>query len=96
MSYDNAYAELLFRTAKRRPDFLPGTLPTLAKPAPGRPASCVGTTLVIVIVPFVMSVQLSAMKRAITQSWLPDMPCSPRLANVTPRAGQATRVTGWL
>ena len=44
MSDDNAYAEIVFRTAKYRPEFSAKGLPTSPAPAPGQPGSCMGTT----------------------------------------------------
>lgn len=60
VSDDNAYAESLFRTAKYHPEFPARGFADLSTRAPGRLASCVGTTITIDKAAFATSAPRSA------------------------------------
>jgi hypothetical protein len=74
--------------------FLPKALPISTTLAPGRSASCIGTTSSIGTAAFVTSARLSAMPARIKPFSRLDMPCMPRLANSTRHAGQGRLGTG--
>ncbi len=89
VSDDNAYAESLFRTANTAPSSRPRGSPLWMRPAPGRPASCAGTTSSIATAAFATSARRNAMPARTKQFLRPGMSCTPGLANSIRRAGPA-------
>ena len=85
-----------FAPSSTNPSFPPKVSPISTRRVPGRPASCAGTTSIIVTAVSVMSALPSAMAARIRKSWQPDMPSTARPANSTPHAGLATLETGRL
>ena len=94
VSDDNAYAESLFRTAKYRPEFPAKGFAISRMLAPGRPASCTGTTSIIATAASATSARRSATTVTTERSWRRATSCTSGPAISTRRDGPALLATG--